>query len=172
MIRKLLFLLSLTVACNAPFNKKQGQVSNIMDSETSVNPTFDKISFNLKIEKAIEMFLQEDTCQTCIHEVYIDKIRPPRTEILIRSRVFSSDYLKKCNPLFITKIKGINFYIYSGLEDVLIGDKAKISIVGDSTNNNYKAWTLVLLNDSVRIIKDIGQPFFPYAPPIVEIRKY
>lgn len=135
MIRLLVWLLTLNLACNTPFNKKEEQDSNNVDSETLLNPTFDKISFNLKIEKIIELFIQEDTCQSCIHEIYIDKIRQPRTDILISSRVFSSEYLKNCDPLFITKIKGINFYIYSRLEDVFIGDKVKISI-GTSSQIN------------------------------------
>jgi|694.fasta_scaffold117157_4 hypothetical protein len=135
MIRLLVWLLTLNLACNTPFNKKEEQDSNDVGSETLLNPTFDKISFNLKIEKIIELFLQEDTWQSCIHEIYIDKIRQPRTDILISSRVFSSEYLKNCDPLFITKIKGINFYIYSRLEDVFIGDKVKISI-GTSSQIN------------------------------------
>jgi hypothetical protein len=62
--------------------------------------------------------------------------------------------------VFIAKVNGIDFYIFSGIEDVFVGDRKKINPARtDPSNANYRVWTLMVQSDSILVQKDTGKPF-------------
>lgn len=156
------------LSCNNQDKKKESSGGSREDLE--LTPTFKHLSFNSKVEGVIKNFLNEDTCNGCLHEMYIDKVRPNYTIIVIKSRPQVSDYLKATNPLFTIKVAGTNFSVFTGLEDIIIGDKSKALLASDSTGNNFKVWSIYLQSDSLRVEKDIGMPFFPPSPPNIKSR--
>lgn len=171
MSRLFFFSLIAIISCNATHDKERQDVT-IADSTMILKPTFESIAFNNKVKDVVKEFITEDKCTDCVHEMYIDKIHPNQSTIVLKSRVYSAQYLNGINPLFITKINGIDFYIFSGLEDIFVGDRKKISYTTtDTTNGNYRVWSLIIQSDSIKVEKDIGKPFFPAEPPNIEIRK-
>ena len=154
-------------SCNNQESKKENGVRELQEN-LELTPTFEHLHFNNKVEAVIKNFLTEDTCKNCLHEMYIDKVRPNYTVIIIRSRPHSADYLKTVNPLFTTKVAGTDFSMFTGLEDIIVGDKSKTLLVGDSTSNNFKVWSIYLESDSVRVEKGIGMPFFPSSSPNIK----
>lgn len=117
--------------CN---NKKETGETNNTESQKvfELTPTFKLLDFNGNLGNAIKSFLDEDMCKHCLHEMYVDKVRPNYTIMVVRSRPYSVDYLKTVNPLFNTKIAGTTFSVFTGLEDIFVGDKANSLSVGDS----------------------------------------
>ena len=68
--------------------------------------------------------------------------------------------MKDQRPLFTSTIRGRVFYIYSGVEDFLLGDNKKIKISADTSKGIFKVWTLIVNGDNVTR-HDAGYPFFP-----------
>jgi hypothetical protein len=134
---------------------------NKIGAEMAIAPTFDSISWSPIVLSAVDSFVQENNCEKCIYELYVNKVLPEYTLINIKVRTPYASYVKKNRPLFMCKIKGKVFYIYTGLEDVLLGDNKKIMIDTGSNVIVYKNWTLIINNESTKIKKDGGFPFFP-----------
>jgi hypothetical protein len=152
----LLFFSIFFLSCQHDPTKK-----NEIGAAMAILPTFESASWNPRILSAVDSFVDENNCEKCIYELYINKVLPEYTLISIKARSPKAAYMKKNRPLFMCKIKGKVFYVYSGLEDFLLGDNKKI-IIDTSTNVIfYKNWTLIINNDSIKIKKDAGFPFFP-----------
>jgi hypothetical protein len=79
----------------------------------------------------------------------------------IKARSPSEEYMRNQKPLFMSTISGKLFYIYTGLEDVLHGDKKRVHITTDTGVAYYKRWTIIMSGDSMKINKNGGIPFFP-----------
>ncbi len=157
------------ICCNNQKDKKTN--SGTVVQEEGLAPTFKSLHFNDKVEAVIMNFLAEDTCKECLHEMYVDKVRSDYMIIVLKSRPYSPDYLKKINPLFTTKLNRITFFVFTGLEDIIIGDKSKTLLVkGDSTSNNFKVWSIFIEADSLRVEKDIGLPFYPASPSKIKAK--
>jgi len=163
--------LIIIISCNTTHDK-EGQGVTITDSTMILKPTFESVAFIKKVKDVVIEFITEDKCTGCVHEMYIDKTIPNQSTIVLKSREYSAEYLKGINPLFIAKINGIEFYLFSGLEDIFVGDRKKNSYTAtDSTHGNYRVWSLFINSDSVKVEKNIGKPFFSSEPPNIEIRK-
>lgn len=130
-------------------------------SEQTINFTFVNAFWNSKVLSVIDSFVDENNCEKCIYELYVNKVLPNYLLINIKARPPVEGYLRSQNPLFTSVIKGRLFYIYSGLEDVLKGDKRMISYTTDTSVLFYKIWTIVVNGDSIRIKKDESIPFLP-----------
>jgi hypothetical protein len=130
-------------------------------SKQGINFTFENASWNPKVLSVIDSFVEENNCEKCIYELYINKVLPNYLLVNIKTRPPSAEYLKNQQPLFTSIIKGRLFYIYTGLEDILVGDKRRIYITTDTSVLFYKNWTIVITGDSLKIKKDGGIPFFP-----------
>jgi hypothetical protein len=139
----------------------KGAKNDQKDSVAFVIPTFDSAKWNDKILVAIDSFLKKANCSGCINEMYIDKILPDYILITLRSRVYAYNYMSSHNPLYISKLSGKEFYIYTGMEDVLKGDKKHMIIYNDSDNMIFKTWTLIMDKDSLIVDTTEGFPFFP-----------
>jgi hypothetical protein len=126
-----------------------------------IDLTFDSASWNPKILAVIDSFVKENSCDKCIYELYVNKVLPKYLILNIKARSPSEGYMRSQNPLFMSIIEGKVFYIYSGLEDVLRGDRKRIHIATDNNVFLYKNWTLLINGDSMKINKDGGFPFFP-----------
>lgn len=135
-----------------------------------LTPTYGQIRIDHRVEEAIKSFLAEDTCKGCLHEMYIDKIRPDYTIITVKSRPFSTEYLKTVNPLYQVKVAETSFTIFTGMEDIFFGDKAYSLPATDSLSNNFKVWSISIEKDSISIDRNIGAPFFPAVKPMIKPR--
>jgi hypothetical protein len=142
-----------------------------LDTVVKLIPTYDSLQWDVKVEEAIDSFVKEANCDSCINEMYVDEIYPDSILITLKSRVYSQEYMKQKNSLFSTHIHGKVFYIFSGLEDVLRGDKKFIPVQDDASGNQFTVWTLGIKRDKLYIIKGLNSPFFPVSPPKVEIIK-
>jgi len=144
------------LSCRKPILTVQNTSSRL-----DLNLTFDSASWNPKILAVIDSFATQCDCEKCIYELYVNKVLPNYLIINIKARSPSAEYLKKQDPLFVSTIKARQFYIYSGLEDVLIGDQKKIQIATDTSIKVYMNWTIISNGDSMEINKNGGYPFFP-----------
>ena len=144
------------LSCKQPKTDEYRPVSN-----QNINFTFENASWNSKVLSIIDSFIEENNCEKCIYELYINKVLPNYLLINIKARPPSAEYLSSQKPLLTSVIKGRLFYIYSGLEDVLVGDKRRINITTDTSIHFYKNWTIVVNGDSMETKKDGGIPFFP-----------
>jgi len=91
--------------------------------------------------------------------------------ITLKSRAYSTEYLSKTNSLFTSTIKGVRFNVYSGLEDVFVGDKTNFDYsVKDSSNIVFKVWSIFVKPETIRVEKDTGYPFFPGETPNIKIK--
>jgi len=144
------------LACRQPIHSVQEP-----PARQDLNLTFDSASWDPKILAVIDSFAKQCDCEKCIYELYVNKVLPNYLLINIKARSPSAEYLKKQNPLFVSIIKNRQFYIYSGLEDVLIGDQKQIHIATDTSITVYKNWTIISNGDSIKINKNGGYPFFP-----------
>ena len=105
--------------------------------------TFDSAKWDTKIIVAIDSFVKEAKCSDCLNEIYIDKILPNYTLITIKTRTYSSEYMRDKHPLFRTKLSGVQFYVYSGIEDILKGDSKNMELPVDSSNNIFISWNRI-----------------------------
>jgi hypothetical protein len=128
-------------------------------SKQNINFTFENASWNPKVLSVIDSFVEENNCEKCIYELYVNKVLTNYLLINIKVRPPSGEYLRSQNPLFTSVIKGKLFYIYSGLEDVLFGDRRKIDFTSDTNVLFYNNWTIVINDSSTKIKKDGGIPF-------------
>jgi hypothetical protein len=142
-------------------DKSQKRAMQQLNSVNVLVPTFDSARWNSKVLIAVDSFLKTINCPDCIYEIYIDKILPDYTLITLKSRNYAYGYMASLNPLYITKLYGRNFYVYTGLEDVLKGDKKHMIVYKDSSSITFVKWTLVIKGDSLRIEKKDNYPFFP-----------
>jgi hypothetical protein len=126
-----------------------------------ISPTFDSAHWSPEILSAIDSFVDEVNCRNCIYELYVNKVLPRYSLVNLKARPSSIEYMNGKNPLFTTDIKGRRFFIYSGLEDFLVGDGTKIQIGTDSGGTIYKNWTVIIKDDSLKINRQGGYPFFP-----------
>ena len=128
----------------------------------NINFTFDNVSWNSKILPVIDSFILENNCQKCIYELYVNKVLPNYVLINLKARSPSEEYMRIQDPLLMSVIRGKLFYIYTGLEDVLGGDKKRIYIATNTSVVFYKNWTVIMGGDSLKIKKQNGgYPFFP-----------
>lgn len=169
---RLLFLVALgIISCQTPEKKAESPNSD-SDKKIALNPTYQKLKVSDKVNNVVAEFIKEANCKNCINEMHVDKIRPDEIIIVLKSRVYSTEYLSKTNPLVTTIIDNVRFNIYSGLEDIFLGDKANFSYsITDSSNAVFKVWSLFVKSDSIRVEKDTGYPFFPAETPKFEIKK-
>jgi hypothetical protein len=128
------------------------------------------LSTNNQIDSTIKSFLQENKCDSCLHEIYIDKVTPFKTIVTLRSRIYSLEYLKNKNPLFIFNFNGTLFYLYSGIEDVLFGDKKLMVYNGTEKDGKFGDWNMIIDSDNVEVKKiDVGIPFYEPFPARIKI---
>jgi hypothetical protein len=144
---------------------------NGSDSLATLMPTYDTLKWDSKVENAIDSFTKETQCDSCINEIYIDKILPDSVLITLKARVYAPEIMRQSNSLFSCNIHGKIFYIFSGLEDVLKGNKKFLPVEGDTSGSKFNIWTLAIKGDKLNIIKGVNYPFFPTSQPRVEIRK-
>jgi len=170
MNRYLILIMLTIVSCKAPNSREKYQRESI-DSSLGLQSTYQNLKMNDRLNNIIKEFIAETNCKECIHEMYVDKVRPDETIVVLKSRAYSAEYAKQINPLFTSKIDGVQFNIFSGLEDVIVGDKARVTYSSaDTTKTIYKVWSLFIKAGNIKIEKDIGNPFFPAEPPKIEIK--
>jgi hypothetical protein len=157
-------VLFFLAACN------NNRTSDI-DAPEELKPTFDSLYLKKNVKIAIDSFLKEANCIDCIDEIYVDKILPDSMVITLKARAYSPAYMKQINSLFTLNIKGHLFFVYTGLEDILKGNKKLMLMRTDTLSNKFFLWTLIVRRDSLSIIKSGYLPFFPGQPPRIEIIK-
>jgi len=134
-----------------------------MQSNRILIPTYNALLPNKKFDSIVLAFVKENPCDSCIDEMYIDKVYPRETLITLKQRVYNIEYLKKQNPLFIIKYGQKQFFVYSGLEDIFIGDKKSMPYnYKDANNKNFVKWGITIDSNKYIVNKKYeGQPFFP-----------
>jgi hypothetical protein len=173
MSRYLIFVMLIILSACKGHDDKGNEHKENADSSLVLRSTYRNLKINDKLSNILKEFITEANCKECIYEMYVDKVRPDEAIVVLKSRVYSTEYMKQINPLFTSKIDGVQFDIFSGLEDIFIGDKAELTTNPgmDTTKAVYKVWSLFIKADSIKIEKDIGNPFFPAEPPKIEIKK-
>lgn len=154
--------------------KKPRAQTDLVLSNHSLLQRYDTISVNPKLDSMILEFCEANPCDSCINEVFIDKVLPSKTIITLRSRPFSSEYLRNNNPLFFLKIEESIFYVYMGVEEIFIGRKpilnSQSSKRGDSLK--YNSWNIFIDSGRYEIEKlDVGIPFYPATPAQISVNR-
>jgi hypothetical protein len=118
---------------------------------------------NKKISVIVDEFAKENKCETCIHEIYIDKKAPKIFEIVLYKGTTSlteeENYDSNQISSIITNSNGIEFKVFSGVEHYLrsgnlVGekiDKPKISLDTINYNKEFE-YTVLVVKDSFGII--------------------
>jgi len=157
-----IFCLFVLCSCN---NTKIEPITlkDSMQSNRILIPTYNALLPNKKFDSIVLAFVKENPCDSCIDEMYIDKVYPRETLITLKQRVYNIEYLKKQNPLFIIKYGQKQFFVYSGLEDIFIGDKKSMPYnYKDANNKNFVKWGITIDSNKYIVNKKYeGQPFFP-----------
>lgn len=170
MTRLFLLLLVGVISCHTS-SYKEGVKNTNEDREIALKPTYQRLHFDNRINNILKEFIDEAKCKDCINEMHVDKVRPDEIIITLKSRVYSTEYLSKTNSLFTSTINGVQFNVYSGLEDVFVGDKTNFDYsVKDSSNTVFKIWSLFVKPDSIRVEKNTGYPFFSGETPNIKIK--
>lgn len=138
-------------------------VKDSLLSDHIFKPTYNALLPNKKFDSIVVLFIKENPCDSCINEIYIDKVYPDKTLVTLKERVYNTEYLKKQNPLFIVNYCKKQFFVYSGLEDIFIGDKKLMPYnYNDANNKIFVKWGIVIdSNNYIVNRKYEGQPFFP-----------
>ncbi len=158
-------ILLILIGCN---NNKPavGVKSDSTHNDLTLIPTFETLLPSEEFDSIIFAFIQENPCDDCIYELYIDKLHPTKTLITLKQRVYNIGYLKKTNSLFTVKFHQKAFFVYSGLEDIFIGDK-KLMVYKDksASENVFTEWCIILDLGKWSINKNcMDIPFFPSEP--------
>lgn len=170
-MRRVFLLLLVGIASCQTTDRKKGGGSIKEDKGMTLTPTYQNLKIDDRVNSILQRFINETNCRNCINEMHVDKARPDEIIIVLKSRVYSKEYLSKTNPLFTSVINGVRFNIYSGLEDVFLGDKLHFDYsIKDSSNAVFNVWSLFVKPDSIRIEKDVGYPFFPSEAPNIKIK--
>jgi hypothetical protein len=170
MTRLFLLLLVGVISCQTS-SYKEGAKNTNEDKEIALKQTYQRLQFDNRVNTILKEFIDEAKCKDCINEMHVDKVRPDEIIVTLKSRVYSIEYLSKTNPLFTSTINGVRFNVYSGLEDVFVGDKTNFDYsVKDSSNTVFKVWSIFVKPDSIRVEKDTGYPFFPGETPNIKIK--
>ena len=107
--------------------------------------------------------------------MYINKVLPWKTLITLRIIMYDTSDLKNLDPLFTINYGQKEFYIYSGIEDVFVGDKKLITYSNINPKNAvFHQWGIII--DSSRYEIDttgsnVGIPFFPPTPFIPPVHR-
>lgn len=166
---RLFLLLLVSIASCQTTNRKEVNDSTKEDKGVTLTTTYQNLIIDDRVNSLLQKFINEANCRNCINEIHVDKVKPDEIIIVLKSRVYSTEYLNKTNPLFTSVINGVRFNVYSGLEDVFIGDKTHLDYsIKDSSNTVFKVWSLFVKPYSIRIEKEVGYPFFPGENPSIK----
>jgi hypothetical protein len=128
-------------------------------------PTYQSILPCEGLDSIVLLFIQERPCADCIFELYIDKVYPTRTLITLKKRLYDNDYLKRSTSLFMINIHQKDFFVYSGLEDIFLGDKKLIRKRKEGVHNVYSNWGAILDSGKWTVNRNSDEfPFYPSEP--------
>ena len=99
MIRLLFLAVVGIVSCQMPAKKEEDK-SITSDKEMVLKPTYQKLKVDDRVNNVLKEFITETNCKNCINEMHVDKTKPDEIIIVLKSRVYSTEYLSKTNPLF------------------------------------------------------------------------
>jgi hypothetical protein len=134
----------------------------LLESNRIFVPTYKALLPNKKFDSIVLTFIKENPCDSCIQEMYFDKVYPAVTYIILKERPYSKAYLRDKNPLFTISYAQKKFYVYCGLEDVFTGDKKLIDFHKDTNNKTFVKWEIKIDSDIYTVNKKYeGMPFFP-----------
>lgn len=155
-IYSLILLIIIFISCN----KKHRNIEK--ENENLLTATYKNIRIDSNLQRIAKDFLKENSCDSCLNQMYIDKKDPQYKIITLKTRAYSKQYLENNRPTFYCKIDNAIFYVYSGLEDYFISDMNMIkdSTKEDACSNKFMYWTIIDSLKNFRIIKGIGAPFF------------
>ena len=162
----LLFLLFF-YGCN---NAKTNTI-NINDSSQNnraLIPTYKTLLPNEKFDSIVFAFIKAKPCDSCLYEMYVDERYPDDILVTLKKRVYNAEYIKKhSNSLFTINYGDKQFFVYSGLESVFIGDKKSIIYDKDANNGVFVKWEIFIDSNNYKVDTAFeGFPFFPLPQPI------
>jgi hypothetical protein len=117
----LIFLTNCASLASKNLSKNQGDTISITGN----------VNFNSTVDSLLHLFVQKANCHDCYYEMYIDKRDINETLICLRaslnypqgindSKELLTDYLKKKRPILYTKIDNVMFFVYTGIEDMIV----------------------------------------------------
>ena len=102
--------------------------------------------------------------------MYIDERYSDEISVILKERVYNIEYLKENNPLFSINYGQKQFFVYSGLENVFIGDKKGMNYSKDANNKVFVKWEIMIDSNNYKVDTSYrGLPFFPEPMPLKKI---
>jgi hypothetical protein len=131
------------------------KLNNLTRKQNNIILSTGSFSFSPTIDSLLHLFIQKANCQDCYYEMYIDKKDENETLICLRAslefpkeinenRELLNDYLKKRNPTLYTMIDGKIFFIYNGIEDLVIPISFVDKIELHKSSSSYFEYTWVI----------------------------
>lgn len=142
---------------------KQVKLKQVKLSSVVLNPT---------IKLILKEYIKENNSFNCQNQLYIDVQSPIFTVFTLSRRCYHKENLRIKNPLNITYIDGVPFFIFSGIELYASDLDSNIMRVAASDLQNKPCndtkecycifWNIVDSAGHTRVIKEgAGFPFIP-----------
>ena len=151
------------ISCNT---KTKVSYSDFNINDSILEPTYTALLPDKDLDSIVFSFIRENPCDSCIYEMYVDKVYPTKILITLKERFYNIEYLKRQNPLFAINFNQKKFFVYSGLEDIFSGNKkAMIYKDKNSSGNQFVEWSIVIDSGKYNVNKMSEEiPFFPSEP--------
>lgn len=153
---------------------------NSIVNQDSLVLTSSNYQINNNIYKMTKIFFDTLKNKNCIYELFIDKVYENKTILTFKAKPKVPDYFTQNKPLFVYYYnKTIPIYIYTGAEDLLVGNmkKSKENFKADITTfKYYLCMSFTMDNNAFHIDTPCHKPFGIYmkeAPkPDIDVSKY
>ncbi|MDR2804292.1 MAG: hypothetical protein LBB85_01405 [Dysgonamonadaceae bacterium] len=134
------------------------------------NKDLDEIIITPKenIKNILDSFIVANPCDSCIYELFIDKLSPNIFNLLItkgtQKLTAEENAFFNQNPLLVTYVSGIKFYIYSGVEyyfyaDTISSNKKQTSLYDYERTKWIVTDTLGTITINSKV--NMAYPFIP-----------
>jgi hypothetical protein len=168
---KIYVILFLTIfilcKCNTKNANSVGNEKNSSRNHKLI-PTYDSLFSDERLDSIILAFIKSTPCDSCIYEMHVDKVLPSKSLVALIIRPIHRKYFEIKNPLFTIDYGNKTFFVYTGLEEILKGDKKFISYPSQNSSNNiFNQWDLTIDSSQYEVETNkanVGMPFFPQTP--------
>lgn len=153
--------------CSSP------QPANLLSSRGANNiilsSYYNSVELEPNVRIAMDSFVKSANCPKCIFEIHINKVLPDSFLISLMAQGYHTTFNRY--PLSICKIDSINFYVYSGIEDIFKSKSSFNSISLDTNIIINKIWSVALSGQKMAIDTFGSYAFFPATKANIILKK-
>lgn len=132
------------------------------DQQLDLNVVSNNITVSENLKSILDKYLDSVNCSACLNEIYIQKVEPHKTIITIDSKGVNKEYLSIKRPLNVITYRGVQFFVYSGIEDYFTTTTNYENLY--SQTNTSCITTTWQIEDKFGTIKINTKGGFPFLP--------